>query len=152
MEVKSSLCNQIVAAEQKQTQRTGGCSFAGYQNPAEGNAFPCKNTKERVKRTTKDFKNRVQEQCFTLNRSEGGPCCLKTHKAMPALFFCCMLLLYCFRHTHRLPSVEWDRWCVGLLGTGLPLNTCLSLSTVLLQSNWRVATNFKCFCAYTQKT
>jgi len=40
-----------------------------------------------VKRMMEDFKNRVQEQCFTLNRSESGPCCLKTHKAVPSLYF-----------------------------------------------------------------
>lgn len=88
MEVKCSLGNQqVVAAEEKRTQRIGGCSFAGHQNLAEGNTFLCKSTMEMVKRTMKDFKNRVQEQCFTLNRSERGPCCLKTHKAMPGLFF-----------------------------------------------------------------
>lgn len=42
---------------------------------------------EMVKRTMKDFKNRVQEQCFTLSRSERGPCYLKKHKTMPGLFF-----------------------------------------------------------------
>lgn len=94
MDVKCCLCNQqVVAAEQKRTQRIGRCSFAGYQNLVEGNMFLCKNTMEMVKRTMKDFKNRVQELCFTLNRSERGPSCLKTHKALPSLFFAAR----CFR-------------------------------------------------------
>lgn len=135
MEVKCSLgSQQVVAAEEKRTQRIGGCSFAGHQNLAEGNTFLCKSTMEMVKRTMKDFKNRVQEQCFTLNRSERGPCCLDT-QSYAWLIFCCTWHSCCFRHRHRLPSAEWDGRCVRLLWAGLSPNPCLSLSSVLLQSN-----------------
>lgn len=153
MEAKRSLHNQqAAAAQQKWKWRIGGCSCAGYQNLVEGNRFLCKNAMGMLKGLRKDFKNRVQEQCFTLNRSEGALCCLKTHKAMPGCFV--QHTAFVLLQTHaQLPSSEWGKWCVRLLRAGSPVHPLLSLSSVLLQRNLEakspgVAANLESFCAY----
>lgn len=115
MEVKCSLRNQqAAAAKQEWERRIGGCSCAGYQNFVEGNTFLCKNTMGMLKGLSKDFKNRVQEQCFTLNRSERALCCLKTHKAMPGCLIQHAAFILHLTHA-QLPSSEWGEWCVRLL-------------------------------------
>lgn len=74
----------------------------------EGNTFLCKNAMGMLKGLRKDFKNRVLEQCFTLNRSEGALCCLKTHKAMPGCFV--QHTAFVLLQTHaQLPSSEWGK-------------------------------------------
>lgn len=149
MEVECSLCNQHVVAGEESS-----CSLTRIENLVEGSVSVrtwWRWWKEQWGISKVECKNTVSHigQC--------GIRALWRHKAMPGLYFAA----HCF-HTardikSRLCSAEWDRWYIRMTRAAFPLNPCMSLTGVLLQSNWRVkfpgiATNlesFKCFWACT---